>query len=125
MSVMFEVMVPNDDEGYSLGAVTADALPRKGERFCIDHPALQNREQRRKRDPFIGVVDEVLFNVEHDHKTGEMLQADIRVWLVEEHHASTIYCVCTDEERNGIVTKDDLLAEEETGECFHCGKTRP
>jgi len=122
MSVTFELIVPNDDDGHSLGAVVADALPRKGDVFNIIHPSLQNERQREQGDPFIATVDLVVFSVSKD--ADEQAKADIQVYVIEEHAAPTIYCVCTDEERD-LQLAESREDEEKTGDCFNCGKKRP
>ena len=116
MSVTFELIVPDDDGGHSLGAVVADALPRKGDVFNIIHPSLQNARQRKQGDPFIATVDLVVFEVSKDGD--EQAEADIQVYVIEEHASTAIYCVCS-------LQAGDREDEEKTGDCFNCGKKRP
>ncbi len=104
----FEVKVPNDDEGESLGDYEADTLPRPGERFAIyGNPLVCLHEH----DYFIGVVDEVMWEA----TPGKAVPT---VWLREGESAKvTVYCTCTTEERTRHQNVDD-----EDGRCGNCAK---
>jgi hypothetical protein len=88
----FEVRVPNDDDGESLGMFDADTVPRIGERFCINgHPEVC----RTANDCFIGIVDDVAYEATCSAKGGGRWATDITVWLREEHGTPVLYCECT------------------------------
>lgn len=117
----FEVKVPDDDEGESLGTYEADTLPRPGDRFAIHgNPKVCLREH----DYFIGVVDEVMWEAttyKVPRKTLNTPQVDggavPTVWLREEAAKVIIYCECTPEERTRHQNVDD-----EDGRCGNCAK---
>ena len=96
--VWFEVVVPDDDEGESLGRFFAPAVPRIGERFClVGHPVVC----REDTDEFIAVVADVVW-----HTSQRCLDAswvtEAVVHLSEDYQAVTLYCQCTAEHLTSV-----------------------
>jgi hypothetical protein len=115
----FEVKVPDDDEGESLGEYEADTLPRPGERFAIyGNPKVCVHEH----DYFIGVVDEVMWDATFDDPRDPKRPARVEptVWLREEAAKVTVYCTCTTEERARHEGVDD---EDGGTRCGNCSMT--
>jgi hypothetical protein len=101
----FEVKVPDDDEGESLGDYEAEALPRNGDRFAIyGNPLVCLHEH----DYFIGIVDEVMWEATEG-------KAVPTVWLREEAAKIRVYCTCMPEERREGT-------EDEDWRCGNCSK---
>lgn len=104
---MFEVRVPDTDEGEVLGDYEAECIPRVGERFCIDnHPAVCRGEH----DTFIGVVESVEHYARYTKGPGALSTKTV-VWLREEHGAPAIYCTCA-----------NPPPADAAGGCDDCGK---
>lgn len=110
----FTIKVPNDDEGENLGEYQSDYLPRVGDPFVLWHPRVC-----RKDEPFCGVVSMVTHEasrLEVDEKKITESHVQTTVWLVEEHAAPTLYCDCSNRERETHGVTD--------GQCDNCGHAR-
>jgi hypothetical protein len=118
--VKFDVKVPNDDDGHSLGTFEADSLPRVGDRFgLLGHPEVC----RAKGDYYLGIVEAVTWEaycVERRGNEKEPHELEPTVWLREEYQASVIYCTCTVLELENIQPE---LRTNDDGDCGNCGKT--
>lgn len=124
MGVTFEMLLPNDDEGHSLGTYEADCLPRKGDLIYV-----LGKEVTGKSDdcgtPLECVIEDVVWEafVSDDHKDNRFLGP--RVYLSARGLPPTVYCTCTDEEREGIRSRSKEGCEDLDGLCFDCGRVRP
>lgn len=115
----FEIKVPNDDEGESLGDFCAEAVPRKGERFTIyAHPLVC-----KDGDHFIGIVDDVQYDADCHAWTPNgagVWSVEITVWLHEENQAPVIYCTCSAERIAKMEAREAGSLDE--GACSDCRK---
>jgi hypothetical protein len=133
MTASFELLLPNDDEGHSLGSFEAEALPRKGDLVYVLGKEVTGKEDNGGY-PLECVVEDVLWEVfvDEDHERNQVLGP--RVFLSVKGAAPTIYCTCTDEERerlrNAYLEQEaagspSKACEDRDGDCFNCGHARP
>ncbi len=118
--VRFEVVVPDDCEGESLGRFFAPAVPRIGERFClVGHPVVC----REDTDEFIAVVADVVWHT--SRRVDDSWVTEAVVHLSEDYQAVTLYCQCTAEHLAAIkeTLTPDQVAHEAGDECESCGDT--
>jgi hypothetical protein len=135
--VSFEVVVPDDDEGHSLGTFYAPGVPRAGDRFCVPgHPDVCRGEH----DEFIGVVTEVVWIARRNGSDdpSRVYRVDAVVHVQEEYQAAVVFCTCTPEEvartalalgpprqssvGEGWFAGTDRLGQKRDEECGNCGK---
>lgn len=114
----YTIKVHDDDaDGEDLGEYAADYLPRVGDPFVLWHP----RVCADKKSPFCGVVTLVTHEAMHEahpFARGAVRVVSTVVWLGEEYAAPTLYCDCTEEERQ----KWSVSVED--GKCESCGHVR-
>jgi hypothetical protein len=116
--VKFEVLVPNDDDGHSLGMFYGPTVPRVGDRFSVvGHLDVCPRET----DEFIAVVSDVLWTARVCDKTRVV---DVVVQLSEDYQGVTLYCRCDAEHLASVgKTLKDRVAHDAGDECESCGMT--